>query len=678
MSLLSVNFRNNLSLNQRELQNAAIQTLSSDPGTPVIGQVYFNTTTDKLRVYDGSTWLSMPSSGTITSAFTSITDGSNTAVSSGSDTFKIRTANNLLSVVVANDDVTHGDNLLLTINQGNIDHDSLSNYVANEHVDHTSVSITTATNSGLAGGGNIASTRSLELDLGNLASAGAIDSTTDLLSIYDSSTGNTVTATIDTIISAAGGGIGSAYATITDGSTSATASNADTFKLRSANNALTVAVQNNDATHGDNALFTLNEGNINHDNLSGFVANEHIDHSLVSINAGVGLNGGGNLTATRTINLADTAVTLGSYGSASNVATFTVDQQGRLTAAGNTPISITESQISDLGTYAEDVYSTFTDGSNTSTASGATTFKFRSSDSSVNFTVANNDATHGDNVDVTVSEANIDHDSLNNYVANEHIDHSNIDIIAGVGLSGGGAINSDVTLTVDNAVVQLKSEKGAANGYASLDGTGKVPTSQLPDTVVGGVDYQGAWNASTNTPDIGSGTPSKGDYYVVSTGGSTNLGGITDWNENDWAIYNGTVWEKVDNTDAVASVFGRTGAVTAQASDYDADQIDYSNASSGLTATDVQDAIDEVEGRVDTLESNTANVASKYTTTVTLGTVQGSVVITHNLDTKAVIFSVTDTATDGFVYVGAEATSNDTITLRAEGSSFTARVTVIG
>lgn len=77
---------------------------------------------------------------------------------------------------------------------------------------------------------------------------------------------------------------------------------------------------------------------------------------------------------------------------------------------------------------------------------------------------------------------------------------------------------------------------------------GKVPTSLLPDTIVGSVDYKGTWDASANTPDLPVSTPDKGDYYVVSVAGTTSLGGITDWNIGDWAIYNGTSWEKVDNT----------------------------------------------------------------------------------------------------------------------------------
>lgn len=48
------------------------------------------------------------------------------------------------------------------------------------------------------------------------------------------------------------------------------------------------------------------------------------------------------------------------------------------------------------------------------------------------------------------------------------------------------------------------------------------------------------------------------------------------------------------NAAPVQSVFGRIGDVTAQASDYDAIQIDFNNVPSGLTATNAQEAIDEV------------------------------------------------------------------------------------
>jgi len=48
----------------------------------------------------------------------------------------------------------------------------------------------------------------------------------------------------------------------------------------------------------------------------------------------------------------------------------------------------------------------------------------------------------------------------------------------------------------------------------------------------------------------------------VSVSGSTNLDGITDWLVGDWAIFNGTVWQKIDQTNLVSSVNGQTGVVS--------------------------------------------------------------------------------------------------------------------
>lgn len=80
--------------------------------------------------------------------------------------------------------------------------------------------------------------------------------------------------------------------------------------------------------------------------------------------------------------------------------------------------------------------------------------------------------------------------------------------------------------------------------------------------VLGGAIYQSTWNASTNSPTLIDGTGTKGHYYVASVAGSQNLGsGSIDFNVGDWVIYNGTIWQKVDNTDAVTSVNGFIGTV---------------------------------------------------------------------------------------------------------------------
>ena len=80
----------------------------------------------------------------------------------------------------------------------------------------------------------------------------------------------------------------------------------------------------------------------------------------------------------------------------------------------------------------------------------------------------------------------------------------------------------------------------------------------------GTLTYQGTWNASTNSPTLTSSVGTLNNYYVVSTAGSTNLNGITDWGVGDWAIFNGTVWQKIDNSEVtyvsnVATGTGLTG-----------------------------------------------------------------------------------------------------------------------
>jgi hypothetical protein len=63
---------------------------------------------------------------------------------------------------------------------------------------------------------------------------------------------------------------------------------------------------------------------------------------------------------------------------------------------------------------------------------------------------------------------------------------------------------------------------------------------------IGALNYAGTWNASTNTPTLTSSVGNKGDYYVVSVAGNTNLNGETNWGVGDWAVFNGAVWQKVD------------------------------------------------------------------------------------------------------------------------------------
>jgi hypothetical protein len=66
--------------------------------------------------------------------------------------------------------------------------------------------------------------------------------------------------------------------------------------------------------------------------------------TVTQVNTGTGLTGG-PITSTGTVSLANTTVTSGSYGNAAAIATFTVNNQGQLTAAANSSIAIAASQI---------------------------------------------------------------------------------------------------------------------------------------------------------------------------------------------------------------------------------------------------------------------------------------------------------------------------------------------
>ena len=147
-------------------------------------------------------------------------------------------------------------------------------------------------------------------------------------------------------------------------------------------------------------------------------------------------------------------------------------------------------------------------------------------------------------------------------VTDAHIDFDGSLIIH---LSSGRVINVGEVVTPDIAEKIKVITNGGGTSQSVID---TLASLQAQITALSGfVNYEGTWNASTNTPALASSVGTKGEYYVVSTTGTTNLNGITAWTQGDWAIFNGTVWEKVDNTDLVTSVAGRTGAIVLTTAD---------------------------------------------------------------------------------------------------------------
>lgn len=155
-----------------------------------------------------------------------------------------------------------------------------------------------------------------------------------------------------------------------------------------------------------------------------------------------------------------------------------------------------------------------------------------------------------------------------------------------------------------------KTEKGEANGVATLDATGRVPYSQLPESAM---EYKGTWDASTNTPSLADGTGTNGDFYVVSVGGTVNFGSRTvTFYVNDRVIYDGTLqqWERLPAGE-VRSVNGFTGDVTLTASDVGAaTSTDITNAINALDVTDSAQsgkyvsAVSETDGKISVTRAN--------------------------------------------------------------------------
>ncbi|HKR17724.1 hypothetical protein [Rhizorhapis sp.] len=218
-----------------------------------------------------------------------------------------------------------------------------------------------------------------------------------------------------------------------------------------------------------------------------------------------------------TINLDDTAVTPGTYGSASQLASFTVDQQGRITTASQAALNsdnVTEGIANLFFTQAR-ARASLSSGTGISYNSGTgaialdTTSTRNTDHASVTLTAGNGltgggdisasrtfDVGAGTGITVNANDVALDTASTRN------TDHSSVSITAGAGLTGGGDISASRTVDV-----------GAGTGITvnandvALDTSSTRNTDHAAVTLTAGAGLTGGGDISASrTFDIGAGT----------------------------------------------------------------------------------------------------------------------------------------------------------------------------
>jgi trimeric autotransporter adhesin len=426
---------------------------------------------------------------------------------------------------------------------------------------------------------------------------------------------------------------------------------------------------------------------------------------VTSITLGTGLTGTPNpITATGTIALANTLVTPGAYGSSSEVGTFTVDQQGRITAAAN--VAITPASIGGVASVSGTANEITASGTTNVTLSLPTALTFTGktvTNGTFNMLAATvgGDAVTTNTAAQTLTNKTISgsNNTLSN-IGNSSLTNSAVTIgstslslggtlttLAGVTISGatntlsniGNASLTNSTIVLGTTTIALGGTSLAPVGLTSVTVTQnpttdfQLATKQYVDTLVSsGITYHapvkyevpsGNLNATYNQPGgpgvgVGATLTNAGTLAAFAPDGPTAAPG------DRILVYNQT--NQFENGVYVVTTVGdgSTAWVLTRASDADTYALKDPN---GLGNGDAFFITSGATGAGETYVCNTVGVITFGTTAITFVQISATQIYSAGtgLSLTGTTFSISNTAVTAGAY--GSASSVGTFTVNAQG-----------